>query len=1468
MPPNNPLQPAHQPKDVTLCQVYPPLNSDIATDVDVIAIHGLDTDSPRTWTWEFGDPEKQNVNWLKDSDMLPSKIPNARIFTCNWPADLFEWSDHVQTTIDELARLLLAKIQNRPPAINEDRVRNTRPIIFIASCLGGVLLMKALVMANNDYLAVGQATRGIVFLATPFRGTSFQSVAKWADPGLRAWALAQKKNVSNMLQHTKSSFELGELRRSFAAFCQNNNLTSTGSVFAFYEIGVTSLPRKIIPWLPILLSQEQPLVEKDDAIPDIVAHPLALRRPHVLMNKFWGSDDPGYESVSGSIKTLVHNVCIGSPFRRAYTYMKNTCYSLEKLSIERLSGEPLPMDRCYINLTIVEKPRDKAGGSTQGSEVPRDSPFSLWGRLGIEGSETEDKITLSTLFKHRRTHSSQAGPRILIRGRAGVGKTTLCKKIVYEFTYRGLWRGLFDHVLWVPLRSLKLTERHKNPTYNFRDLFHHEYFSLSSNGDEFAQVWHTLTENSPNKLLFLLDGLDEVLGDLLPDGMFHFLKELLQQPNVIVTSRPSAILPPWLKSFQLELETIGFYPEQVDAYIQSAFTDAVKIEQVKSFLSQHELMQTLMRIPIQLDAFCYTWNESHNKEVTETMTAIYQNIERGLWRKDVRNLEKQNSTRIEQANEAEIGRLISSEACALGILALSGIYSDIIEFEPKHRTAISTFLYELNITIPCFDMMLGRVSFLRSSNPSSRAGDRSYHFLHLTYQEYFAARYFVQQWKAREPLRWLVLSTGEQKEIDPTEFLGRNKYNNRYEILWRFVAGLLDAEGKAPLFFETIEAEQRDLLGFAHQRLIMRCMSEVSPGMPSRETLEGHLLRWILLEHKFKNTGSRLAVDLEFPISVLEKALQQGPGMKTYILSTLEWNRNPSRQLTELVASCLKDEDEDVRCKSLLTLGNASEVSEDHLQTIIAYLKDDNNDIWGAARAALRGKQLTGDHLQTLIAYMKDGDPFTRFAALDALAEGPATEDLLQAIVACLKDDDDHVRQAAAKALGGKQLTENHLEAILACLKDKNQSVVLEALKVFADRPVTEHHLHAIMACLKDRDQLIVCTALKVLKNKLISEDLLRDVVTCLEDESDYVRKAARELLQSRPSPSEGILQATTVIEMREHPPDLPASIARLKNKDPRVRELAVTTLRKHSVLPEGLLQAIAECLKDQDEYVREAAINVLKGQTTLSKEILQPIAACLKNKGRKVRRAATEALRSQATLPKEIHRAIIECLKIKTSEIRYAAIKALEVQTTLPKETLQSIAGCLKDQDEYIREAAIKALGGQTTLSKGVIQSIAACLKDKDGAVRKAAIRVLGGQPTLSGRVFQAVAICLGGGDLYVRAAATLVLIRHQSLSLVPNRLVKSFYEALLKGSFTQSFVEHVTWQIVGKTSYITLGNEEYCEDVPDRFISAIRKAQRELGVPTHPETRPHSTLRSALYSIQERFRSKSSFRRDIKEP
>jgi adenylate kinase family enzyme len=63
--------------------------------------------------------------------------------------------------------------------------------------------------------------------------------------------------------------------------------------------------------------------------------------------------------------------------------------------------------------------------------------------------------------------------RIYIHGRPGVGKTTLCKKAVHDCLHQGVWKDLFDRILWIPLRNLT---SHNNE-YDLAKLLRDEFFS-------------------------------------------------------------------------------------------------------------------------------------------------------------------------------------------------------------------------------------------------------------------------------------------------------------------------------------------------------------------------------------------------------------------------------------------------------------------------------------------------------------------------------------------------------------------------------------------------------------------------------------------------------------------------------------------------------------------------------------------------------------------------------------------------------------------------------------------------------------------------------------------------------------------------------------------------------------------------------------------------------------------------------
>ncbi|RDW68191.1 hypothetical protein BP5796_08848 [Coleophoma crateriformis] len=505
--------------------------------------------------------------------------------------------------------------------------------------------------------------------------------------------------------------------------------------------------------------------------------------------------------------------------------------ALDRLKIERISGDPLPMDQCYLNLAIIERSKEKA-------TYEQKSPFALFARLKVHEVDTNAQVTLRSLFNRRKlpTGETITPKRILIQGDAGIGKTTLCKKIVYDYIHNDMWRQSFDYLLWVPLRQLK---GKVEPTYNSQTLCHQTFFSTNLYGDVLAR---TLAEfiDSPNstaenpRVLFLLDGLDEV-SDEIDSGKNNtcigsFIRNLLLKPNVIMTSRPDRFNRAYLGSLDLELETIGFNQDQVAKYIDNRriVKELETAEQIKAFLAKNPLMQGLVRIPIQLDALCYTWNrELFLKDMPKTMTTIYHAIVNKLWQKDILLLEKKDQGQLLNANaikdlttQSQIETIAQPENDLLQGFAFIGLYNNVIEFNAMHRRQIHGYLQKQNRSLPVFHSSIFKsLSFLRTSDNSLPDSEQNYHFLHLTFQEFFAAQYFVKQWTKKGKLSCLTLVKSEPETIDPESFLRRYKYNSRYNIFWRFVAGLTQStEDKAVLeFLQLLEAEPRDLLGPTHQ---------------------------------------------------------------------------------------------------------------------------------------------------------------------------------------------------------------------------------------------------------------------------------------------------------------------------------------------------------------------------------------------------------------------------------------------------------------------------------------------------------------------------------------------------------------------------------------------------------------------------------------------------------------------------
>ena len=73
----------------------------------IVAVHGLYGNALKTWT-----SEGSKVPWLGDQDMLPKALPNARILTWGYNANVHSFMGSTSSdTILEHAHTLIAQLQ-------------------------------------------------------------------------------------------------------------------------------------------------------------------------------------------------------------------------------------------------------------------------------------------------------------------------------------------------------------------------------------------------------------------------------------------------------------------------------------------------------------------------------------------------------------------------------------------------------------------------------------------------------------------------------------------------------------------------------------------------------------------------------------------------------------------------------------------------------------------------------------------------------------------------------------------------------------------------------------------------------------------------------------------------------------------------------------------------------------------------------------------------------------------------------------------------------------------------------------------------------------------------------------------------------------------------------------------------------------------------------------------------------------
>ncbi|KAK8033894.1 hypothetical protein PG991_003292 [Apiospora marii] len=1020
---------------------------------------------------------------------------------------------------------------------------------------------------------------------------------------------------------------------------------------------------------------------------------------------------------------------------------------LRLLDVVRLDPTKcLPMAQCYINLSIVEGGNGQDGGKEARPSYALSSRMDMWEAGGAR------KVSLPELFQSKtpRASGSTVTKRVLIRGKAGVGKSTLCKRIVYDSIHHDLWSDVIDRVIWLPLRELKSRDTWGS---DIRHFLRERFFKGVENGEWLAEALFQESEKSESTTLFLLDGLDE-----MQDGSSSLLRSLMGQQRVIITTRPHGVNSDLVRDIHQELETIGFSPDQVKQYVEAVSPE--QADQVQRFIDDHPAIKGLISIPVQLDAFCYSFEADafDISGVPRTMTELYRAIELAIWKKDVVQLDKKlgrgpTPTTAYDAHGStpdEIWKPMQGEANALQALGFAGMAGKMEEFDTKYLVDFwdqkrNDFTNHLppHQDPPIFGD-LNKVSFLRTSSRGP-ATSGSYHFLHLTYQEYFAARFFVQHWPDKK-------LPGVKIRADV--FLRREKYNPRYNIVWRFVAGLLHEAGLATGFFQMIESGPNDLLGLVHERLVMHCLAEVP--LPSRgadlggfrTAFEYRLQQWLSPTWLGK---------MEFPENVLIRGLHRP-------------KRSFHRKFVQgLIA---------YRRKSVQIFGYCA-----------AALEGDERVLSGINALMVLSKQpFPGSIVPQVISYLESiSDSGALSKALNALkpsfyrtghSGSFSSQSIFLKAVDFLDHPDRTVRDKAFDLLWGPSLGKdvlikitnklsNHISAAELSSDSHPQANPPSAVSVYHESDIS-HSPDTLMVKLlsgnKSADETILDVILDMLPvarpglrhdlEKLVSErptlpsSIVKRVFNMLQDSDTHVWKAAvdmlsRESVRSKMIPElfgllkqPGIGNSDAAVSVLRQPGFMPREFLEeltdmLKSPQSSARDAAATILAgRESDFPVSVLQEMLSLLDDQDPGKRAAAMQALEKQKSLPTRALELATHLFRSRGDD---SAMNILRNQLILPGDILDDLVDMLQSCKSEARKGITTILTRQKALPGKTAERLAALLDTADDDIKFEVSFILSKQPDLTTEALLKMAALVEDPSEPIRIHAREALTSQPSVS---------------------------------------------------------------------------------------------------------------------------------------
>ena len=349
-----------------------------------------------------------------------------------------------------------------------------------------------------------------------------------------------------------------------------------------------------------------------------------------------------------------------------------------------------------------------------------------------KGGEKTDKRTplaYGDLFKEES--GKKAVRKVLVEGDAGIGKTTLSTSISEDWSRDKLFKE-YELLLLLPLRHKKVASAGSLP-----ELFQF----LHPDEDVRKCVASYLTKGEGEKVVIIADGWDEVSECNRQEGSFLYqlLFETFPLMSVVVTSRPSASGPlhrlPCIDRF---VEIKGFSKEDIKEYIKSEFPrDEKKAGDLLEQLESNPLVESVCSVPLNCAIVCHMWR-CLEETLPSTMTQLYTKIILNVM---FRNIQKNDTFKniLSLSNFNALPKDLQQPFWRLCEFAFKMLKKNQIVFSQEE---LGEFLPQ-GLALDCKILYFG---LLQSVETVLETGHGvSFHFLHLTFQEFLASLYLSRQ---------------------------------------------------------------------------------------------------------------------------------------------------------------------------------------------------------------------------------------------------------------------------------------------------------------------------------------------------------------------------------------------------------------------------------------------------------------------------------------------------------------------------------------------------------------------------------------------------------------------------------------------------------------------------------------------------------------------------------------------------